>query len=110
MLIQRKRRPTHPGAVLAEILPDAGLNQTELADLMGVSRRLVNEIVNERRSLTPDVAHRLAAIFDTTPDLWVNLQADVDIWDAAQKNMKRYTSIRSKAAYRMRSRTITINR
>jgi addiction module HigA family antidote len=101
MLIERKRRPTHPGGVLAEILPEAGLNQKELADLMGVSRRLVNEIINGRRSLTPDVAHRLAAIFNTTPDLWIGLQTDLDIWDAEQRNGKRYTSIRSRAAHRL---------
>ena len=107
MLSKRTRRPSHPGAVLAEILPESGLNQTELAQLMGVSRRLVNEIVNERRSVTPDVAHRLAAVFNTTPDLWLGLQADVDIWDAANDNRKHYTDIRSRAAGRVNVSDLT---
>jgi addiction module HigA family antidote len=107
MLKERTRRPSHPGAVLAEILPESGLNQTELAKLMGVSRRLVNEIINERRNVTPDVAHRLAAVFNTTPDLWLGLQTDVDIWDTADRNRKHYSTIRSKVAQRANTPAIT---
>jgi len=99
MLNNRKRRPTHPGAVLAEILPSSAVkNQANLARLMGVSRRLVNEIINERRPVTVSVAHRLAAVFNTTPDVWLNMQVAVDIWDDAERNRAKYEEIRHRAA------------
>jgi addiction module HigA family antidote len=94
MLNNRKRRPSHPGAILEDILPDANLSQTELARLIGVSRRTVNEIINERRPVTVDMAHRLAIVFKTTPELWLNLQWDVDVWDALEANKKVYERIK----------------
>jgi addiction module HigA family antidote len=70
-----KRRPTHPGELLREeTLPAVGLSQAELADRLGVSRRTVNDLVHERRSVNPDLAHRLARVFDTTPEFWLRLQ------------------------------------
>jgi addiction module HigA family antidote len=94
MLNNRKRRPSHPGAILEDFLPDAGLTQTELARHVGVSRRTINEIINERRPVTVDMAHRLAIVFKTTPELWLNLQRDVDVWDALEANRKVYERIR----------------
>jgi addiction module HigA family antidote len=49
---------------------------------MGVSRRTVNEICQERRGVSADMAHRLARMLNTTPDVWMNMQAAVDVWDA----------------------------
>jgi addiction module HigA family antidote len=95
MLNNRKRRPTHPGELLREdILPDSALTQTELASMLGVSRRTINEICHERRGVTADMAHRLARIFNTTPDLWMNMQSAVDIWDAHEANKAEYQKIR----------------
>jgi len=99
MLNDRKRRPTHPGVLLAEILPDSKVkNQANLARLMGVSRRLVNEIMNERRPVKPDVALRLAAVFNTTPDIWLNMQLAVDLWEMAQENNRAYEEIRQRVS------------
>jgi addiction module HigA family antidote len=99
MLNNRKRRPTHPGALLAEILPESpAKNQANLARLMGVSRRLVNEIMNERRPVKTDIALRLAAVFNTTPDLWLNMQLAVDLWETAQENNSAYEEIRRRAS------------
>jgi addiction module HigA family antidote len=62
--INRKRRPTHPGAILREdILPAAGINQTQLADLIGVPKRTVHEVVQERRPIRDDMARRLSGMF-----------------------------------------------
>lgn len=95
MLNNRKRRPTHPGELLREdILPASGLTQTELANLLGVSRRTINEICQERRGVSADIAHRLARIFNTTPDLWMNMQSAVDIWDALEANKEEYSRIK----------------
>lgn len=91
----RKDRPTHPGALLREeVLPMAGINQTELARMIGVSRRTVNEIVQERRGMTADMAHRLARVFGTSPDVWLNMQTAVDIWDTLEANREKYENIK----------------
>lgn len=95
MLNGRKRRPTHPGELLREeILPAAELTQTELAERLGISRRSVGELLRERRALTPDVAHRLARVFKTTPEFWMNLQQAVDIWEALSANRREYAKLR----------------
>jgi antitoxin HigA-1 len=91
----RKRRPTHPGEALREdIMPAAGLNQGALAKALGVSRLTINEIVLEKRGVSPDLAIRLAKYFGTSPDLWIGLQKDVDLWDAMQANRKVYSRIK----------------
>ena len=90
-----KRRPTHPGELLREeTLPAAGLTQSELAALLGVSRRAVSELVHERRAVTPDLAHRLSRVFNTTPEFWLRLQQAVDIWDALQANHQEYDRLK----------------
>ena len=92
---RKKLPPTHPGELLRdEIMPAARLTQERLAMLLGVSRRTVNEIVTEKRSLSADMAHRLARLFDTTPDFWLGLQQDVDLWQAAQTGQTAHRKIR----------------
>lgn len=91
----RKRRPTHPGEALREdLMPAAGLNQARLAKALGVSRLTISEIVLEKRGVSPDLAIRLAKYFGTSPDLWLGLQKDVDLWDAMQANRKVYDRIK----------------
>jgi addiction module HigA family antidote len=95
MLNNRKCRPTHPGEILREdVLPSAGLTQGEFANLLGVSRRTVNEILQERRPVTVDMAHRLARVLNTSPDLWLGLQQDVDLWDTLEANKEVYQRIK----------------
>jgi addiction module HigA family antidote len=92
----RQRRPTHPGAIIREdILPEARLSQTELADRLGVSRRTVNEIVNERRPVTTDMALRLARFFNTTAEFWLRMQQAVDVWEALNEHKSEYKRIKS---------------
>ena len=91
MSVKGKRRPTHPGELLREeTLPAAGLRPSELAARLGVSQRGLNELLQERRSVNPDLAHRLARVFNTTPEFWLRLQEAVDIWDAWQANRQEY--------------------
>jgi addiction module HigA family antidote len=95
MLNGRKRRPTHPGEILREdVMPEMGLTQGEFAKLLGVSRRTVNEILQEKRPVTVDSAHRLARVLGTSPDVWLGLQQDVDLWDALQANKGEYKRIK----------------
>ena len=53
---------------------------TETAAALGVSRKHVSAIVNGRASVTPDMAARLAGVFATEPDVWIDLQAQYDLW------------------------------
>ena len=80
-----KRRPTHPGEMLREdFLSDYGLTVSGLAEAIGVSRQSVNELLRERRAVSPEMALRLARLFGNTPEFWLNAQRAVDLWDAAQ--------------------------
>lgn len=78
--------PAHPGEILRDVyLAPLGVSITTAADALGVSRKHVSEIVNGHAPVSADMAVRLAAAFDTEPDLWVNLQAQYDLWEATQK-------------------------
>ena len=88
-------RPTHPGELLREeILPAAGLTQLELAKALGVSRKTVSEVVLEQRPVTVDMAMRLGRFFGNGPNLWLNMQKAVDLWDAVKLNRKAYNTIK----------------
>lgn len=83
--ISMKRRPTHPGEMLREdFLPDYSLSVSELAKDLGVSRQSVNELLRERRAVSPEMALRLARLFGNTAEFWVNAQRAIDLWDANQ--------------------------
>jgi addiction module HigA family antidote len=82
---ERKLRPTHPGEMLREdFLPDYGLTATSLAVALGVSRQTVNELLRERRAVSPEMALRLSRLFGNSPEFWLNAQRAVDLWDAAK--------------------------
>ena len=81
----REVRPTHPGEMLREdFLPDYGLTVSGLADALGVSRQTVNELLRERRAVSPRMALRLSRFFGNSPEFWLNAQRAVDLWEAAQ--------------------------
>jgi addiction module HigA family antidote len=78
-----ERRPIHPGEILREdFMPDYGLSVSGLASALGVSRQSVNELIRERRALSPEMALRLGRLFGNPPDFWLNLQRSVDLFDA----------------------------
>ena len=80
---QLQRRPIHPGEILREdFMPDYDLSVSGLASALGVSRQSVNELVRERRAVSSEMAIRLARLFGNSPELWLNLQRSVDLWDA----------------------------
>jgi addiction module HigA family antidote len=77
------RPPTHPGEMLrVEFLIPLGMTQSELARRISVSYPRVNEIVNGRRGISPDTALRLARLFGTSPEFWLNGQLNWDLWHA----------------------------
>ena len=80
-----KRRPTHPGEMLREdFLPDYDLTVSGLAEAIGVSRQSVNELLRERRAMSPEMALRLARLFGNSPEFWLNGQRAVDLWEASR--------------------------
>jgi antitoxin HigA-1 len=93
------RRPTHPGEMLREdFLPDYDLTVASLAEAVGVSRQSVNELLRERRALSPDMALRLARLFGNTPEFWLNAQRAVDLWDTAEAIKKDVSRIKPLSA------------
>ncbi len=77
------RRPTHPGKIIKEdyLLP-LSITIKDMAEALAVSRKTLSKIINERGAITPDMALRLSRAFDTTPDFWLNLQKNYDLWQA----------------------------
>jgi addiction module HigA family antidote len=64
----------------AHLLIPLSISITDMAKILGVSRKTASKIVNERGTITPDMALRLSRAFDTTPDLWLGLQMEYDLW------------------------------
>ncbi|MEG4987241.1 HigA family addiction module antitoxin [Microcoleus sp. BR0-C5] len=89
----RKVRPVHPGEVISDVLEDIEMTQTRFAEILGVSRRSVNEIVLGQRPITVDMAIRIGKALGNGPQLWLNLQQKVDIWDAVQKHSEEYEKV-----------------
>ncbi len=80
---ERKREPTHPGQIIKGLyLEPFSITITDLAKVLGVSRKTLSKIVNERSSITSDMALRLSRAFNTSPELWLNLQRNYDLWHA----------------------------
>jgi addiction module HigA family antidote len=90
---QRTRRPSTPGEVVAQLLEEMGVSQRELARQMGVSAQTVSELVRGKRTMTPDMAHRLSHAFNDSPELWMNLQKNVDLWDLLHMDQSAYKKI-----------------
>ena len=85
-----KRAPTHPGEVLAEeFLRPLGISQAEAARLMRMSANRLNELIRGKRGVTASTALRLADLLSTSPELWLNLQTNWDLWHAYQAERRR---------------------
>ncbi len=92
--IRRKIPPTHPGEMLREdFMPDYRLSATSLASALGVSRQTVNELLRERRSITPVMALRLSRLFGNSPQFWLNAQHSRDLWESEQRYQKELARI-----------------
>jgi addiction module HigA family antidote len=93
----RKIQPTHPGAMLREdFMPDYDLTVSNLAKAIGVSRQTVNELLRERRAVSPEMSLRLSHLFGNTPEFWLNAQRAYDLWMISRrfkKNIERIQPI-----------------
>ena len=91
------RMPTHPGAVLREdVLPELGWTHTELAARLMVSRQTVSDLLHDRKSVTAEMAIRIARAVGGTPESWLRMQEALDLW-AAQMKFKKNPKIAPRA-------------
>ncbi|MGB2964122.1 MAG: HigA family addiction module antitoxin [Anaerolineales bacterium] len=94
--IPSDRSPTHPGVMLREeFLDPLGITQRELADAILVPYQRVNEIINEKRGITPNTALRLAKYFGNTPGFWMNLQLRFDLYQAQRVDNEEIKNIQT---------------
>ncbi len=97
-MLPKDRKPVHPGEIIRyEYLVPYKMTQQQLADAIGVTRVRVNEIILGKRSVSTDTAYRLAKFFNTTPDFWINLQVNLDMWITLQSHKQEYENIKSVA-------------
>ncbi len=79
------RKPTHPGAVfLEDVMKPLNLSVTETARMLGVSRKALSEFVNEKASLSPEMAIRISKATNTSVESWMNMQQKLTLWNALQ--------------------------
>jgi addiction module HigA family antidote len=91
---KREIPPTHPGEMLREdFMPDYGLTVSSMANTLGVSKQTINELLRERRALTPVMALRLSRLFGNSPEFWLNAQHARDLWESEQRYHKELSQI-----------------
>lgn len=88
----RMHNPAHPGEVLQEYLP-ADMTITEAARRLKVTRQQLSAVLNGRSGVSADMALRLAAALDTSPEMWVSMQAAYDLWVAKRKRLPKVKRI-----------------
>lgn len=91
MKTMKMHKPPHPGEILRELcLEPLGVTVTDAAKALGVSRKTLSAILNERAGISPEMAVRLSIAFDTTAESWLRQQVQYDLWLAEQsrKNLK----------------------
>ena len=89
-MLMTKRKPASAGEILGdEFMKPLGLTQGELAEAMGVARKHVNELCNDRRAITADTALMLARVFGNSAYFWLNVQRRNDVWEALHSPERR---------------------
>ena len=94
----KMHNPPHPGEVLRELcLEPLGLSVTRAAEALGVSRKTLSAILNERAGISPEMAIRLSKAFGTSAESWLNQQSQYDLW-IAEKSLGKIKVKRLSAA------------
>lgn len=85
-MIKQGMKPIHPGHILKELyLEPLNLSQTAAAANLGVARKTLSMLLNGHQGVSAEMALRLSKAFNTTPELWLNLQRNYDLWNAGQR-------------------------
>jgi antitoxin HigA-1 len=97
-MLPSKRPPTHPGEMLLEeYIKPLGISQVYLSEQLGIPVQRLNTLIKGKRGITPDTALRLATYFDTSPEVWMQLQSQHDLWHAQQGMKTQLDAIRRAA-------------
>ncbi len=89
-MASKNQHPIHPGEILREeFINPMGMSQREFAEKIGVTHTRLNQIVNEKRSITADTALRLSKALGTTADFWMNLQSRYDLDQTRDESGKK---------------------
>lgn len=80
-----ERCPSHPGALLDDIIPATGKTKVEIANLLGISRQQLYDIIREKKPVSPAVAARLGKMFGDGAAIWLRMQAAYDAWHAERE-------------------------
>ena len=89
-MLTTKRKPASVGEILIEeFMEPMALTQSALAKAMGVQRKHVNELCNNRRNVTAPTALIMARVFGNSPDFWLNVQRRSDLWEAMHSPRER---------------------
>ena len=89
-MLMTKRKPVTVGEILVQqFMEPMGVTQGALADAMGVQRKHVNELCNDRRAVTAPTALILAHVFGNSPEFWLNVQRRGDLWKAMHSPRER---------------------
>ena len=94
-MIKLKRQPTHVGEILKEeFLIPLNITQSQLAKDLHTSFRAINELVNEKRGITVEMALRLSKYFGTSPQLWLNIQNQYDLYKVSMKKAELFDKVK----------------
>ena len=94
IIMARMFNPPHPGEILKEdYLTPLRITQKEFAKHIGVARKTISAIINEKSGISPDMAVRFAKALDTTPEFWLNLQTSYDLWHV-ESSSKEHNKIK----------------
>ncbi|MDZ8027743.1 MAG: HigA family addiction module antitoxin [Nostoc sp. DedQUE01] len=102
MRVPKNRPPSHPGEILLkDFLEPMGISQRELADAIHVPYQRINEVVNQKRGITPSTALRLAKFFGNSSEFWLNLQQNWELYyvlKEEEEELKTITQFKSSEA------------
>ncbi|HHT9159076.1 MAG: addiction module antidote protein, HigA family [Planctomycetes bacterium GWF2_39_10] len=94
-MVDLMRKPTHPGEILEkDFLEPLGITQSQLAKELNTTFRTINQIVNERRNISPEMAVKLSRFFGTSEELWLSLQNQYDLYTVKERKQDIIKGIR----------------
>ena len=86
--MQKTRKPVHPGTIfLHDVLIPLGITVTDAARMMGITRKALSELVNEKSACTVQMALRIAKVTRTSAESWLAMQIKLDLWKARQMKL-----------------------
>lgn len=104
-MLKREMPPVHPGYILKSLFMNAlGIGVKELASHLNVTPKTISALINGHQGISVEMALRLSKAFNTSADVWINMQKDYDIWEAGKRvnlsNVQVLTHAKKTATYR----------